>query len=224
MDFENRILERFDELLSRVDLLVEDHAQWQKTASMGEYFDRGPMTGWFVSCEDVFVRVFGESSPFVRQLVAIRGRSGMWPPGVKEAAGVVRAAREVFADGYMLNLERLAAAEASFDLMQMSEHLLESDYHIAAATLAGAVLEHALRAVCDSHGVDRSSARGLSALNQLLRSEGVLDVRGLHEIQSWTDLRNKVDHHDFETPNQIDRGAVERMVGGVRDFINRHLR
>ena len=57
------------------------------------------------------------------------------------AAGILRAAREDYANGYLFDIKQLIAAEVFDDLLEQAEHLLDAGYQEAAAVLAGAVLE-----------------------------------------------------------------------------------
>ena len=105
----------------------------------------------------------------------------------------------------------------------MASHLHSEGYHLAAASIAGAVLEDSLRQLCAKHDVTWNGDSSINKLNEALRNKRIYAQEQWREIQFWGDLRNKVDHHRFVDPDDIDRNQVERMIDGIRHFVVKYL-
>ena len=217
-----QVLDRFDSLLGEACEMESE----RELNVMGylTHPDAGTIRGWVAGCEDLLVRVFGEDGSYTKHFTeTYEGMEMGMPELVPQCSAILRAAQEAVAQGYLFDVETLARAEVFDDLVDVAQHLHENGYHLPAASIAGAVLEDSLRKLCDAQGVDRSGCRGINALNERLRQADIYPQPQWRQIQAWGDLRNQVDHHDFEHADEVDADAVERMIAGLRDFIVRYL-
>lgn len=135
--------------------------------------------------------------------------------------GILKAAREDIDKGYIINVRTLLTAEVFTDFLEMSEHLLDRDYYIPAASLIGAVLEDSLRKMLIKNGVKIGGGDDLNALNQKCVDAEIYNQVKRKEVQLWTDIRNKADHGNFD---QIDKEQVKRMLDGVTHFLGEYLK
>lgn len=71
----------------------------------------------------------------------------------KDCFGVLQAAKSDFDDGLLFDLRAVVAAEVLGDFIDQAEVLFEAGYHGAAVSVAGAVLEDALRKLCATHNL-----------------------------------------------------------------------
>ena len=98
--------------------------------------------------------------------------------------------------------------------------------HVPAAVLSGAVLEKALRTLCDRQQpqIPITNANGDSkTLNPLiddLKKAGVFNELKAKQLRAWADIRNKAAHGEF---NQFTKGDVEQMLAGIANFLADYL-
>ena len=118
-------------------------------------------------------------------------------------------------------MKSLIAAELLGDLLEQAEALLEAGYHIPAASLAGAVLEDALRKLCARHRIGVAAKTNIDSLNSDLARKQVYNLLTQKEITAKADIRNNADHG---RPSEFTKGDVQAMVKWVRTFAEQHLR
>lgn len=137
--------------------------------------------------------------------------------------GILQAVYDNLQYGMLSNVQELVAAEIFTDLSEMAEYLIMQGYQVPAVSIAGAILEDALRKVCVKNSITWDGASSISKLNLILYQNNVYDKAQFGQVDAWGKLRNKVDHHDFIDMNEIDVNDANRLVSGVRDFISRYI-
>lgn len=135
--------------------------------------------------------------------------------------GVLEAAQKDFDAGLLFDMRALIAAELLGDLTEQAETLLTAGYHVAAASLAGAVLEDVLRKLCDKHHLPLPESTKLDRLNADLARASVYDKLVQKRITAIADIRNNADHGH---PDKFSKVDVEDMVKWVRSFSADYLR
>jgi HEPN domain len=133
---------------------------------------------------------------------------------------VVEAAQRDFTGGRLLDLRTLVAADVLDDFMAQANALLDAGYSVAAVSVAGAVLEDALRALCRKHKLPIPPATKLSRLNEDLAKAGAYDLGKQKRIVGIADLRNNADHGQFD---KVSKADAEDMVKWVSRFTADHL-
>jgi hypothetical protein len=93
------------------------------------------------------------------------------------------------------------------------------------AFLVGAVLEDALRRLCDANNIiydpqKTSISKLQAALFQPSKQIEIISSSENKQITPWGDTRNKADHGRFE---EITQTEVVTMILGVRTFIEKHF-
>jgi len=134
--------------------------------------------------------------------------------------GVLDAAHTDFKDGFLSELRLQVRADLLDDFLSQAEALLEQGFHIAAASLAGAVLEDTLRKLCDKHSMSYAAKTKIDALNSDLAKANVYDKLIQKEITAKADLRNNADHGHFA---KIRAEDVADMVRWIRRFVTDYL-
>lgn len=135
--------------------------------------------------------------------------------------GIVEAATRDFESGLLIDLRRLVTAEVLGDFLDQAEALLEAGYHVAAASLAGAVLEDAMRQLAVKLGVPLPAKTKLDRLNADLAKAGAYDKSVQKRIVAIADVRNNADHGHFELVSVDD---ATDMVKWVSRFSSDYLR
>jgi hypothetical protein len=151
--------------------------------------------------------------------------------GVRMFVSVLKGLREDLEHGFLDDLLLKVEAEVAADYMGQAEGLLTEGQpgkhdHVPAAVLTGAVLEKALRRLCDEHQppiatVDaKGDPKTLNPLIEDLKKASVFNELKAKQLRSWADIRNKAAHGEFD---QFKRTDVEQMIEGVKNFLADYL-
>lgn len=137
-----------------------------------------------------------------------------------ECLGVLEAAHRDFNDRLLSEIRLLVRADLLDDFLSQAEALLAQGFHVAAASLSGAVLEDSLRKLCDQNSIPYASKTKIDVLNADLARADVYDKLIQKEITAKADLRNNADHGHFDRVRAEDVGG---MLKWIRRFVTDHL-
>jgi len=141
----------------------------------------------------------------------------------------MKAILDDFENGFLDSLHLQIDAELNADFLVQAESLIEHGVaekaHIPAAVIAGAVLEHGLRSICQSvEPPEPTESKGkrlmMSALIDSLKKRGVYNELTAKQLRAFSDIRNAAAHGDFDA---FDPDQVSNMVKGVGSFLAIHL-
>jgi hypothetical protein len=138
----------------------------------------------------------------------------------RDCFAVLQAASRDLEHGLLAEVRVLVAAEVLDDFIEQAEYLLRGGYHIAAASLSGAVLEDTLRKLAEKNGLTIPDRTKLDPLNAELAKAGAYNKLVQKSITAYSDIRNNADHGHFD---QFEKDDVEAMVKWVRRFVTEHL-
>jgi hypothetical protein len=147
--------------------------------------------------------------------------------GVYSLVGTIAGIKDDYESGMFINLAEVIEAQVTSDYLTQAEMLLSEAQtgqfdQVPAAVLTGAVLEDALRRLCQrqSPPVDtvkpNGSPKTLSALIDDLKGAGLYNELKAKQLRAWTDIRNSAAHGHF---NAFSRQDVEQMLVGVQNFL-----
>lgn len=114
--------------------------------------------------------------------------------------------------GYVVPLASMIRAEVFNDELGQADELFSHGYFVAAAVIAGTVLETFMRAQCDSRQIKAGS---LNQMNAELSKVGVYDQTVQKKITFYSGVRNDAAH---------GKGAKESDVKQVIEGVRQHLR
>jgi hypothetical protein len=159
-----------------------------------------------------------EASDWARALGATRGVVALYDEGALKSPRM-EIAREIESDFLDIAQLQAQAAEKTSDNNEKQLQLAIS------AFLVGAVLEDALRRLCDANNINydpqkTSISKLQAALFQPSKQIEIISSSENKQITPWGDTRNKADHGRFEDITQTE---VVTMILGVRTFIEKHL-
>lgn len=210
----------FETLLADGSRLLKD-AGWN-----GNRFATNPDKGAFfrlrVQALNLVRRVCGEESDHYRELLKLPGGDkhpvniGSFPPVVS----VLVAAYSDYKAGLLFDLRSIISAEILGDFMEQAETLLKAGYVAPAASLAGAVLEDAMRRLCEKHGQAVPEKTAIGKLNDILRKAEVYNLLVHKRITALGDIRNNADHGHF---NDFSAADVEDMIQYLKRFTADYL-
>lgn len=215
-----KIRARFERLLTSGQAMM----QRTKTITTGiaaghQYVDEQEYASWRAQAEAALIDAFGERHAYTRSFNDLGRKTTHYV--ASSQVGVIRGVIEAITHDELDSLTSLVVANVFADLIEMAEHLHMNQYHLPAASLCGAVLEDALRRLCDARSISVAKRDGIDALNKKLAAAGVYDNFTTSSIEAWRHLRNDADHGHFQ---KVLPANVATMLEGVRRLMSQHAR
>ncbi|HUY12747.1 MAG TPA: DUF4145 domain-containing protein [Terriglobia bacterium] len=218
---DERIETKFQALISEGKRILQqsgwDGRRYQRHPSSVDY------ARWRTQATNLIEHVCGRASTHYQDIRALaeNENTALNSSYFKDCFGILEAAHGDYADGFFVQIRHLVRAELLDDFLAQAETLLKQGYHVAAASLVGAVLEDTLRKLCDKNTIVYDPAKSnLNTLNTELARAEVYDRLVQKTITAEADLRNSADHGQFDKVKPKD---VEDMVSWVRRFLEEHL-
>lgn len=212
-------------VLARLDGLIDkghEVLQGRYQGSDGSLILKsGLYASWRAQALHALTSLLGDSHTYTQAFTKQVDPIARGPEYVDIGVGIIRSAREDAANGHLFTtMAALLSAEIFSDFLDMAEHLVNTHYAPAAASLTGAVLEDALRRIADSHGISHNKGDGLASLNDKCVKAGVYNAIVQREVQLWTGIRNSADHGNF---GDVTEAQVQDMHRGVSRFLGEYL-
>lgn len=240
-DLQKKYLTRFDELIAEGELI---HKAMQiipgttRTSYLGpcvthdaHVVDLSSFVKWSTSCVALLSQVVPPNSALWTKVDGfqkmIHGRYQLeW------GIATLRAVKDNFERGFIPDLLVQIETEIAADYMGQAEGLLREGQsgkcdHVPAAVLAGAVLEKALRTLCDQQNPPipinkpNGDPKTLNPLIDDLKKAGVFNEAKAKQLRAWADIRNHAAHGEFD---QFTRADVELMLPGINNFLADYLK
>jgi hypothetical protein len=143
---------------------------------------------------------------------------------VRAGRGVMIAVKSELTGGWLVSVREVVSAEVFADYMSMAEHLLDKNFHDAAAVIIGSTLEGHLRQLATRHGIppDATDSNGnnrpkkADLINAELTKAGTYNALVQKNVTAWLDLRNKAAHGQY---TEYTKDHVDLMFRGVSNFL-----
>lgn len=210
---EDQLLARADALIAKGEALLAAQKSPPANVISDNYVPSEDFATWRTQSV-AFLTELAAASPAARSYcdsfeaqVQPHGYAGYTQTGV----GILRGAREDIAAGHLIRVRQLVAAELFSDFLEMAEHLHASGFIAPAASLAGAVLEEALRKVATARGL---KGKNLESLNDQAAQQELYDRIIYKQVKVWIDIRNAADHGEFDKLTADSVGAMLRDLPG----------
>lgn len=145
--------------------------------------------------------------------------------------GILKGLKDDYKQGMLEPLINQIEANIAADYLGQAEQLLMDGTtgnhdHVPAAVLIGAILEDALRRLCqrqtppiDTH-YPNGSPKTLDPLITELQKVNVFNKAKGDQLKSWAKTRNYAAHGEF---TEFTRTEVEAMIAGIRNFVADYL-
>ncbi|MGA2915879.1 MAG: DUF4145 domain-containing protein [Sedimentisphaerales bacterium] len=143
----------------------------------------------------------------------------------------LKAVKEDFKIGMLESLASQWEAANLAEYMTQAEQLLGEGFpefdHIPAAVLAGAVLEKALRGLCQKCNPpvpiidDKKKPRRLNTLIDELKKADVYNESVAKQLRAWADIRNHAAHGEFD---KFKRNDVDVMLKAINSFLANYVK
>ena len=235
-EFEQRLLDRFDELLNEAnELIPKMELSYKQTASggswrIGRYAHISEYQA-LVEKYQVLVRTLVRNQDQLKELISDVDRKKNSPRSVRSIIGNLTGLKDNYEKGFLDDLQELIVADISADYMGQAEALLgegkPGQYdHVPAAVLCGAVLEDSLRRLCQRQSppictdLPNGKPKTMDPLITDLQKENVFKKTKAAQLRSWAQIRNSAAHGKF---SDFDKNDVEAMLKGVTSFLADYL-
>ncbi len=144
----------------------------------------------------------------------------------------LRSIKDNFERGFLADLLVQVGAEIASGYMAQAEGLLSEGQsgkfdHVPAAVLAGAVLEKALRTLCNQQKPPiptvkpNGDRKTMSPLIDDLKKAGVFNEAKAKQLRALAGIRNHAAHGEFD---QFTRYDVKQMLSGINHFLADYLK
>jgi hypothetical protein len=144
---------------------------------------------------------------------------------LQKMLAILRAVKEDYENGFLADLPTLIRAEVAADYLAQAETLYSEQYHVAAAVLAGGVLEDTLRKMCCARNIaihkPGGERRSVNTMNDDLARANAYNPAKADEIRAWAKNRNDCAHGDGD---KVEPEDVGRMIAGIRAFVADQMR
>src|SRR5690606_12460000 len=118
-------------------------------------------------------------------------------------------------NSFLVPFKQIVHADVFDSELEQAKSLLDNNYKNAAAVIAGAVLETAIKELCNNNQIDIEKKK-LTRLNDDLAKAGVYNVLQQKQITALADIRNNAAHGNYENFSSED---VQRMIQDIERFL-----
>lgn len=236
-EMQKKISERFSSLISEAEnvfQIMKREDQWSRSTE-GDVV----VIGELVLCESQFyqlqtnvltlIQFLPHKSPHLDLIDEAIRKLPSKISGIEKLIGILKGLQSDFECGFLMEYSNFVVAEVEANYLQQAEQLLEpkGDYsHVPAAVLLGAILEDALRRICQRQTPEIPVLKSdgdnkmMNALIDDLKKAGIFNEQKAKQLRAWADIRNSAAHGKFE---EFTRSDVEQMLNGVRNFLADYL-
>ncbi|MBI2817215.1 MAG: DUF4145 domain-containing protein [Acidobacteria bacterium] len=186
---------------------------------------------WGTSCITILEQLVPLKSVH-RNTVEKFGSLGNEPEKLQFGISFLKSIKADLESGFLDDLVLQIESEVTADYLGQAESLLseggsEQISYVAAAVLAGVVLEKSLRTICANLDPpelvvnDKGTRLGMNALIEALKKRQIFNELHAKQLRAWADVRNSAAHGRTE---EFDKDQVKLMIAGVNAFVSSHLR
>jgi Domain of unknown function (DUF4145) len=185
------------------------------TTSGVNVYSPEPWSAWVTSAMNLLDRAFGRDSVhFVNLKKAYDNYRGA-ASDVDSAKGIFSAAKADYEGGYTFRLEARISGEIFADLVVLAKEALANDNDKAAAVLACAALEDALKRFALMNGIDVAEKEMQDIVNAL-KAAGLVTGARKSLLDVMPKIRNYAMHANWE---KITRPDISSVIGFVEEFL-----
>lgn len=214
----NKFTSRFAELTTEAEGLAKVAALVKYDTSPTKHLENAVLK-WTLKAKHLVGLACGQDSLHLQEFdyadKAHRGFGLEYRLGVLSA--VFSAARDDFEGGYFTTVRGLIQAEVFASETEQAAELLRKGYTVAAAVIAGTVLETALRELCDRNQIPRAM---IGKMNEDLARKGVYNALTQKRVLSLAQVRNDAAHGNH---GQFTEADVKGMISDIERLVADHL-
>jgi len=211
-----------EQMLAEIDHVIEAARNLPLDPMKAQQFASEPFAMWKAHATAVVAATVPISHPLRKDL---EGISHAQTSQVPHYIGFLSGLRNAMERGLLESIFTTAREVISADDIELAEAVLNDHAgadrsHIAAAVIAGATLERALRAKCALLGIDihKPKTGERKAINALIddaaRADAITPLRA-KQMRVWAGIRNHAAHGDFDLFTRDDVTSFLRDLPAV---------
>lgn len=216
----NKTQQRFDELLLLAEKISTSSKQSHSDYSGRQAnVDSNLLMQWVTKAEDLIVNVCGSDSTYYKNFIESKNiKSYNGNEYVYEVLkSIFIATKDDYEKGYLTSYKSLIQAEVFDSELDQAKNLLQSGYLIAAAVIAGTILETSVREICQRNSVPLGR---LNKMNDDLAKAGVYNAIQQKSILAMAAIRNSAAHGK---PDEFSENDVVNMINSIEEFLLKYL-
>lgn len=177
------------------------------------------LLGWKIRAKNHIANTCGKTSIHYTEFekAEVNRFEGNTADTVNALYAAFTAAQKDFQAGRAPSVKSLAQVEVFNSEIDQAQELLNQNYIVAAAVIAGIVLESKLRLLCQNRGF---SIGKLDKMNSDLAKTSAYDINTQKRITAIAGVRNSAAHGRSEELNTPD---VQGVIDDVRRFLKKNL-
>lgn len=209
--------------LSELEEEMKGVAATQKMESDGytsyRSVDQDMALKWKVKVKNLLVKICGTESEQYKSFTQ-EENTLVWSDNVAKfnaLKAIFLATKEDFEAGYISSYKTMVQAEVFDTELEQANELLKGGYYVAAAIIAGVVLETTLRELCDREKIEHGK---MDKMNADLAKANIYNKIVQKQITTYAGIRNSAAHG---IQNEFAKNDVEQMIVGIENFLASHL-
>ncbi|TNJ39788.1 DUF4145 domain-containing protein [Chlorobaculum thiosulfatiphilum] len=214
-----KLSDRFDQLLSEltaIELTIKEGRNGHGT--LYKSMDKEKALTWKVKVKNLLIATCGEKSQHFQEITKIEDAKEYYEVDrFKKMKAVFIAAMDDYKGGYLTSIKNLIQADVFDSELDQANGLLSNGYKLAAAVIAGVVLETSLRDLCNKESLPIGK---LDKMNADLAKAGIYNKLQQKRITALADIRNSAAHGK---PEEFTESDVETMIRDIEQFLATHL-
>ena len=220
MQMIKKLSDRYEQLFEEIKEIEATHGK-RNSQLFGtiDVLDNDKALTWKVKSKNLLVATCGLESQHYQEFIKaekINGYQTQWD-AFKRMKSVFIAAMDDYKNGYLTSIKNLIQADVFDSELEQAQELLSSGYKLAAAVIAGVVLETALRDLCNQNSLPTGK---LDKMNSDLAKAGIYNKLQQKRITALADIRNSAAHGK---PEEFSDNDVTMMIRDTEQFLITHL-
>ena len=212
------ILKRFNEIAN--DILKVESTKYTHTEHVAmstftyEYVDNDIFIQWKVQVKDLIVKLTSTESEYYKEFITIEDKNNSvdYTKFIR-LKGIFLAFYNDYTNGYLSSIKTLIQAELFETQLEQSQELLDSNYILASAVIAGIVLETGMCEICTRENIEHGK---LDKMNADLAKKGIYNKLQQKRITALADIRNSAAHGKKD---EFTKDDVANMIREVAQFL-----
>jgi hypothetical protein len=184
-----------------------------------DYVDNEFFNEWRVKVKNLIVNACGKESEHYKDFIESEKIKNLDTNYriLLRIKSVFHAAKEDYLGGYLSTVRDLVQAELFDDELEQAKELLDKKYHVAAAIIAGVVLETGIRELCKKNNIETGK---LNKMNDDLAKNGIYNSLIQKQIIALAGIRNSAAHGKTD---EFTIGQVENMIKEIETLLAYNL-
>lgn len=215
-----KLSERFDQLFEETkEIEATRGTQHNQPVGNVNVVDNEKTLTWKVKSKNLLVSTCGKDSQHYEEFIKaekLRSYETQWD-AFKRMKSVFIAAMDDYKNGYLTSLKNLIQRDVFDSELEQAQELLSSGYKLAAAVIAGVVLETTLRDLCNQNSLPIGK---LDKMNSDLAKAGIYNKLQQKRITALADIRNSAAHGK---PEEFSDNDVIMMIRDIEQFLAIYL-